>query len=141
MSTQLGTARVTQDSSLAPPDLRPYLLGFALDRDKLAELPLPTERLAAAELMWWLDQPVWAADRIPFSLRPREVMRASREHPEHLRRISSADLHRPIYVTRINDRWSILEGTARLAKAVAFGLPTVLVRRVPAAAFDRLRVG
>lgn len=137
---QVTTGRWSEFRALAPDDVRPYLLDFEFDEELLFRLNVLQERVHVSEIAWWLDQPVWTHDDVPFSLRPRQVMHAPRLYPEHARRIATADLDDPVYVTALSGRTVVLDGSHRLAKATAYGLPTILVKRVPASLYDRIRV-
>jgi hypothetical protein len=90
--------------------------------------PCPVAALAPL-----LDLPVWASappERI-FDLVPRDVMRDPSLHPAHHARIVSADLRWPLHATRLDDRWIVLDGFHRLARAVLEGRAEMEVAEVP----------
>jgi hypothetical protein len=84
----------------------------------LWSLDLPRVRLALPELTWMLDLPLWQRDGVRFQVSPREVLGEPERFPHHARRIDEADLSRPIHVTRRDGRWTVLDGSHRLASAV-----------------------
>ncbi len=122
---------------LVPAELAPFLLDFALDLERLCALDLPVEELSVCELEWHLDELFWrGADGRPFTVRPREVLRAPDLHPWHRDRINGVDLSHPLDVTRRGHRWTILDGTHRFAKLVLLGESSVRVRKVPPGALE-----
>ncbi len=122
---------------LVPAELSPFLLDFAWDLERLWALELPVEDLRVCELEWHLDALFWrGADGRPFTVRPRDVLRAPDVHPWHSDRIHRADLSQPLHVTRRGHRWTILDGTHRLVKLVLLGEPSARVRKVPPTAFE-----
>ncbi len=86
--------------------------------EDLWSLDLPRVRFALPELTWMLDLPLWQRDGLRFQVSPREVLAEPARFPHHARRIDDADLSRPIHVLRRDGRWSVLDGSHRLASAV-----------------------
>ena len=86
--------------------------------EDLWSLDLPRVRLALPELTWVLDLPLWQRDGVRFQVSPREVLAEPARFPHHAGRIDEADLSRPIHVLRRDGRWSVLDGSHRLASAV-----------------------
>ena len=86
--------------------------------EDLWSLDLPRVRFALPELTWMLDLPLWQRDGVRFQVSPREVLGEPERFPHHARRIDEADLSRPIHVMRRDGRWTVLDGSHRLASAV-----------------------
>jgi hypothetical protein len=124
---------------LIPPELRPFMLDFEWDIERLHGLDLPVELMSVAKLVWHLELPWWRGEG-PFCVRPVDVLRRPGDHPVHRGRILKADLRHPLEVTWREDVWTIMDGIHRLAKAVVLGLPRVAVRKVPASAFADISV-
>jgi hypothetical protein len=130
--TETRTETWADIAPLVPAELAPFLLDFAWDLQRLWALDLPVEHLPVPELEWLLDAPLWrGADGRPFTVRPRDVLREPDAHPWHRDRIASAELGYPIDVTRRGHRWTVLDGTHRLARAIQLGSSSVAVRKVP----------
>jgi hypothetical protein len=58
------------------------------------------------------------------------VLAAPATYPEHSRRIRDADLSFPLHVVRRRQRWLVMDGIHRLARADFDGVPTVAVHIV-----------
>ena len=58
--------------------------------------------------------------------------------PHHAKQALAANLAFPIELYLHHDRWIILDGVHRLAKAIRENRETILVRRIPQEAIDRL---
>jgi hypothetical protein len=86
--------------------------------EDLWSLDLPRVRFALPELTWMLDLPLWQHDGVRFQVSPREVLGAPERFAHHARRIDAADLSRPIHLIRRDGRWTVLDGSHRLASAV-----------------------
>ena len=104
---------------VAPPDALRAAYGPERWRlEDLWSLDLPRVRFALPELTWMLDLPLWQRDGVRFLVSPREVLGEPERFPHHARRIDEADLSRPIHVMRRGGRWTVLDGSHRLASAV-----------------------
>lgn len=86
--------------------------------DRLWSLRLPVRRLDVEQLAWLLDLPLWQRDGVRFQVAPRQVLAHPEEFPDHLRRVTAADLAYPIHAVDHRGRLAILDGYHRLAKAV-----------------------
>jgi hypothetical protein len=86
--------------------------------EDLWSLDLPRVRFALPELTWMLDLPLWQLDGVRFQVSPRQVLADPARFPHHARRIDEADLSRPIHLIRRDGRWTVLDGSHRLASAV-----------------------
>jgi hypothetical protein len=125
---------------LFPETPRRALLDFEWDPERLWALDLPVELMAIGELEWFLDLPLWRHDGRAFRVRPRDVLADPERFGEDYRRTLEADLRYPLDVTSHERRWTIMDGSHRLAKAVLCEWEVVRVRKVPKSAFDRIAV-
>jgi hypothetical protein len=95
--------------------------------------------LATAELEWQLDLRWWRSETGPFTLAPRDVLRAPNDHLADYERAMCADLAYPIHVTPRNGASVVVDGTHRVLKAVALEHPTIDAKIVRAALLRELR--
>jgi len=123
----------------APDELRPYLLDFEWEHERLWALRLPHERIAAAELASLLRLRWWRHDGRPFAVSPLEVLEHPEVYPDQYHRVLAADLRHPLEMTCVGERLTVMDGVHRLAKVAALGLPSVAIREVPRAAFSQIR--
>ena len=121
-------------ASLVPDELRPYMLGFEWTHAGLWALRLPVESMAVAELAWQLELRWWRRGERVFAISPAEVLRDPGADREQFERVLAADLAFPVDVTLRRDRWFLLDGVHRLAKATLEGRSVIEVRRVPPSA-------
>ncbi|MFB6725534.1 hypothetical protein ACFCV3_35470 [Kribbella sp. NPDC056345] len=112
-----------------PPILRPYILDFHWDVEKLHALDLPGTEFEVAELAHHLDLPFWAYGGRPFQVTPYEVAADPNRYHEQFARTIAADLRHPIDVVRREDgRITILDGIHRLLKAHLIEQPLLSAR-------------
>ncbi len=112
-----------------PPILRPYILDFHWDVDRLHALDLQATEFEVAELAHHLDLPFWAYDGRPFQVTPYEVAADPNRYYEQFARTIAADLRHPIDVVRRKDgRITILDGVHRLLKAYLIEQPLLSAR-------------
>jgi hypothetical protein len=118
---------------LLPSELKCFYFGFKWDSRKVWTLPVTSEMIARAELNWHLSLPFWSVEphKIQFNLSPLEVLRNPEAHPEHFARILQADLRYPIDTMWNVDRFIILDGMHRLARAYRESIEQVSWRRIP----------
>jgi hypothetical protein len=101
-----------------PPELRGWILEIEWDRDRLWKIQRPPTSVAMGQLRWHLDLPWWrGGDDDWFKVRPRDVLSDPAGFPEHHARLTRADLRWPIHIIYRRDRWLILDGVHRCAKA------------------------
>jgi hypothetical protein len=122
-----------------PPELEPYFLHFDWENARLWALDLPVERLETDELLWHLVLPWWKGDDGWFTVRPVDVAARPADYPHQYARTLNADLRWPLHVTWNGGRWTIMDGIHRLLKAVMLELQQIQVRKVPPAAYERIR--
>jgi len=113
---------------------------FEWDFRKIWEMDLPAEELPIADLAWHLDLPLWEHRGQKNAISPRDVL----DHPARYRRqfieIMETDLDYPAEVMWWNERWTMLDGVHRLAKAVQLGRDTLTVHKVPHDRIPEFRV-
>ncbi len=115
---------------------RPKILedvGFDIyvDTLKLRDLPLPVEQKDLSELIWCFDFPVWEKDGTDdWNLTPWAAVEGRSDSSEHKKKIDRADLSFPIVIIWNKERWVILDGIHRLAKAYLLGEKTMKVKVV-----------
>lgn len=117
-----------------PELIRTYWYAVDWDVPALWALDLPTTTMDMTELAWHLDAPVWNDGHADYALTPRMLLATPERYPAERLRLDAADLAYPIEVTFLKDRWLILDGIHRLAKAYREGRTQMHVRQVPAAA-------
>ena len=85
--------------------------------EDLWSLDLPRVRFALPELTWMLDLPLWPRDGVRFQVSPREVLGS----PNAFRTTPAGSTRRP-QPAHPRDaprrRWTVLDGSHRLASAV-----------------------
>ncbi|GAB3943467.1 hypothetical protein GCM10029976_066130 [Kribbella albertanoniae] len=120
-----------------PPVLRPYILDFLWDVDRLHALELPTAELTVASLAHHLDLPFWAYGGRPFQVTPHEVAADPNRYHEQYARTLAADLSHPIDAVRREDgRITILDGIHRLLHAELTDQPVITARLLDWAHLD-----
>jgi hypothetical protein len=125
------------DLAEIPEIIRTYWYDLDWDVGALWALDLPVEMIALGELVWHLEVPLWSRDGADYVLTPGAVLADPETHRERHQRIMDVDLGFPLHVARIKDRWLILDGIHRLAKAHAYCLEQIGVRKVPEAMLQR----
>jgi len=124
--------------AVLPPVVEQYWYSVDWNVEELWALDLPVESMALADLIWHLDVPIWPFEGVGYRITPRQVV----EHPdiygEEHARLMAADMSWPIEVWFHTDRWMVLDGVHRLARAWMQGTNRIPVRRVPDTAMVRL---
>ncbi|GAA1679529.1 hypothetical protein GCM10009745_24270 [Kribbella yunnanensis] len=124
-----------------PPILRPYILDFHWDLERLHALELPTTEFVVAELAHHLDLPFWAYNGRPFQVTPHEVAANPNRYHAQFARTLAADLNHPIDAVRREDgRITILDGIHRLLKAELVTQPLLSARLLNSTQFDDIAV-
>lgn len=123
-----------------PPVIDRYWYSIDWSVRDLWELDLPRAQIPMARLDWHLDVPVWPdADGAPYRVTPRQVIENKEQNAVEYARILRADLSYPIEAILRGDRWMILDGIHRMAKAWLGGAESMTIRVVPDAAVQQLR--
>ncbi len=125
------------DLAEIPEIIRNYWYDLDWDVGALWSLDLPVEMIALEDLVWHLDVPLWSRDGADYVLTPSAVLAEPETHRAHYQRVMDVDLGFPLFVARIRDRWLILDGIHRLAKAHVYRLEQIGVRKVPEAMLQR----
>ena len=109
-----------------PQELSGILLDCSWNQGLLWAIDRVPQQLRVEGLRWHFDLPWWrAGDEGWFQVHPRDVMADPDQFPHHHRRIIDADLSFPISVIWRRDRWQILDGIHRAAKAELLGLDEI----------------
>lgn len=114
-----------------PKIIQDYWYSIDWDVEAIWRLNLPTEEFPFRELAWHLDAPVWPDGEKRYCVTPRQVLDEPQRFKAEADRIENASLEYPIDVFFNRDRWMILDGVHRLAKAWRQTAKKVRVRRVP----------
>jgi hypothetical protein len=95
---------------------------FKINFQKLWKLELPVTELDIEELIWHFDIPFWEKDDTDdWNLTPWEVIKKTEGSKDHQKKIDNANLDYPLDIMRNNNRWPVLDGLHRLAKAYQLG--------------------
>jgi hypothetical protein len=105
-----------------PPELRPYILDFWWDLEKLHSLKLPEKTYRVADFASYLDLPFWEYGGKPFTVTPNDVLHEPGKYHEQYARTLAVDLSHPIIVyERAGQPTVILDGLHRLLRAHMLG--------------------
>jgi hypothetical protein len=83
-----------------------------------------------SELEWHFDLPFWNTPQGYYDLTPNEVLNNPREHKEEFERINNADMRYPLDIMFWKNKWVLLDGLHRLAKAKVQKMDKVKVRKI-----------
>ena len=140
----IGRARPHRLDRAIPDEVRPWLLPFDWDRDRLWSIQTPVREVAIADLRWHYDLPWWTsgdepvplprttADAPPvagawFKVRPADVIAAPARYRRHTAKVDAVELEFPLHGLWRRDRWLILDGIHRLVCADRAGHTSVQV--------------
>ena len=113
--------------------------GFKIPEPMLWALDLPIEEIDINEIANNLDIPYLEREGTDdWNLCIHELVENFDNEPYHAKQAMAADLSYPIELYYHHDQWIILDGVHRLTKAVREGRDTILVRRIPQSAVDRI---
>lgn len=112
---------------------------FDWDPEKVWEVDAETEMMSVGRLEWHLDIPLWEYDGESKRVTPRQVLDAPDEYPEYFQDIMDTDVSCPIDIMWWSNRWMILDGVHRLAKARHLGKEEIEVRKIPHSAIPSIR--
>src|SRR5574343_1942902 len=126
-----------------PESLRAHILPFDWDVRRVWSRAAECLRRPVADYAYLLDLPLWSS--IPgrgmlFDISPRAVIEAPQRSTYQAERLARADLRYPIDVLVLEGRHWILDGVHRIAKHVALGVPTLIVRLHDASALAAIRI-
>lgn len=98
---------------------------------KVWQLDVPVEGMNISELEWHFDIPFWHSPGGYYNLAPREVIDKPEKHRARYERIMNTNLYYPLDIMFWKNRWLMLDGLHRLAKAKVLGRASVKVRKIP----------
>lgn len=102
------------------------------DDERLWALELPIKEISIHELIWHFDVPFWPNDNAEkWTVTPWDVIHEHEGAGLEQKRLEDADLAYPIDILRNHEKWLVLDGLHRLAKAYKQGQNKVKVRIVP----------
>jgi hypothetical protein len=107
---------------------------FHWSEEKVWSLDIPIEEISIEELKWHFDIPFWGH----YKLKPIDVINNPSNHEDEYKRIMNSDLQYPLDIMFWKERWLLLDGLHRLAKASILGRETVDVRKIPKKAIPRI---
>jgi hypothetical protein len=106
-------------------------IGFHADEPKLWAADIPVEEIPISEIDYNLDIPYLEKEGTDdWNLTIRMLVNNLDKEPTHAKKVKKADLQYPIDIYFHKDKWILLDGVHRLAKAVLLGQKTIRVRRV-----------
>ena len=103
---------------------------FHWDEKKVWVLDVPVEEMDIEELEWHFEIPFWFTPGGFYDLTPNQVLEDPEKYNEEFERIMKADLSFPLDIMLKGDRWVLLDGLHRLAKAKQKGMEKVKVRKI-----------
>lgn len=113
--------------------------GFRIPEPMIWVLDLPVEEIPISEIANNLDVPYLEREGTDdWNLCVRELVANFDHEPHHAQQTLAVDLTFPIELYSHNGQWIILDGVHRLTKAVREGRETILVRRIPESAIQKL---
>lgn len=115
-----------------------YWYSIDWDVEAIWQMDLPVLPMEVAHFLWILDVPIWPLNDKGYQITPNQVMSDPDRYALEHQRVLDASLSYPIDVYFNKDRWMILDGVHRLAKAVEQGWTVIDARKVPDDAIKRL---
>lgn len=112
---------------------------FHWSEEKVWALDVPVVEMDIQELAWHLDIPFWDTPGGYYDLTPHQVLEDPEKYKEEFERTMKADLVHPLDIMFWKNRWLLLDGLHRLAKAKQLGLKSVKVRKIPSSAVPEIR--
>lgn len=109
---------------------------FHWSEEKVWMLDVPVEEISIDELIWHFDIPFWGH----YKLKARDVINNPSKYEEEYKRIMNSDLQYPLDIMFWKERWLLLDGLHRLAKASVLGLKTIKVRKIPQEAIPQISI-
>lgn len=105
---------------------------FQWSEEKVWALDIPVEEMDIRELEWHFGLPFWNKGNGYYDLKPNEVLANPEMHKEEFDRTMKADLSHPLDIMFWKNRWLLLDGLHRLAKAKLLRLEKIKVRKIDA---------
>jgi endonuclease/exonuclease/phosphatase family metal-dependent hydrolase len=112
---------------------------FDWDPEKVWEVDVEPEEMSVGRLEWHLAIPLWEYEGERNRVTPRQVLDAPDEYPDYFQEIMDTDMSCPIDIMWWNNRWMILDGVHRLAKASHLGHDEITVRKIPHSAVPSIQ--
>jgi hypothetical protein len=107
--------------------------GFKTDEPKLWAVNVLVEEIAISEIDYNLDIPYLEQEGTDdWNLTPRMLIDNFDKEFFHAKKVNEADMKYPIEIYLHMDKWIILDGVHRFAKAVKLGHKTIKVRKISA---------
>ncbi|TSC51819.1 MAG: hypothetical protein LiPW41_766 [Parcubacteria group bacterium LiPW_41] len=103
--------------SKIPKALREVGYEMYCDAEKLGSLDIPVVEFEIKDLIWNFDLPLWGKDGESWNLTPWDVINKAPGSANQRKRVENVDMSYPILITKENERWLIIDGVHRLAKA------------------------
>ena len=104
---------------------------FSWSEEKVWKLNVPVEEMDITELEWHFDLPFWNTKDGYYNLKPIDVIEHKDQHLEEYERTMQSDLSHPLDIMFYKNRWLLLDGLHRLAKAKILNMQKVRVRKIP----------
>ncbi len=117
-----------------PDSIKKVGFDFEWDDKKLWDLKIESEYISIDELTWHFELPFWNKEGGRYNLTPNEVIANPVQYGNEYNKIMECDLKYPLNIMFNNDRWVLLDGLHRLAKAYLAGETKIKVRKVPKSA-------
>jgi len=113
---QEKSTRSVMDNKI-PKALREVGYEMYCDAEKLGSLDSPGGEFEIKDLIWNFDLPLWGKDGESWNLTPWDVINKAPGSTNQRKRVENVDMSYPILITKENERWLIIDGVHRLAKA------------------------
>lgn len=94
---------------------------FHWSEEKVWALDVPVEEMDIKDLEWHFDTPFWFTPGGYYDLKPNDVLADPEKYKEEFDRTMRADLSHPLDIMWWKNRWLLLDGLHRLAKAKQLG--------------------
>lgn len=116
-------------------------VGFDFDwsNEKVWALDITPEKMSMRNLEWHFDLPFWNTENGFYNLTPYEVLNNPDVYVEEFERIQNANLDYPLDIMFWKNKWLLLDGLHRLAKAKVQGMRSVKVRKIPQSAITTIK--
>ncbi|MDO8507223.1 MAG: hypothetical protein Q7S53_01495 [bacterium] len=114
--------------------------GFKINHKKLWALSLPVEELDLSELQYNFDIFYLEKENTDdWNLSINQLLANLAKEPTHAKKMDKADLKYPLEIYLHRNKWIVLDGIHRLAKAKSLGYKKIMVRRVPKNLLEQIK--